>query len=73
MALVRSPKEPQGATYTLSDGSTVTKTGETISSETQYYNVVQVTFSYYSIFPANHMRVAAGVGVAVMVAVLTVC
>ena len=38
-----SPKEPQGATYTLSDGSTVTKTGETISSETQYYNVVQVT------------------------------
>lgn len=29
-----SPKEPQGATYTLSDGSTVTKTGETISSET---------------------------------------
>ena len=38
-----SPKEPQGATYTLSDGSTVTKTGETINSETQYYNVVQVT------------------------------
>ena len=32
-----SPKEPQGATYTLSDGSTVTKTGETINSETQYY------------------------------------
>ena len=27
----------------------------------------------YSIFPANHMRVAAGVGVAVIVAVLTVC
>lgn len=38
-----SPKEPQGATYTLSDGSTVTKTGENINSETQYYNVVQVT------------------------------
>ena len=38
-----TPKEPQGATYTLSDGSTVTKTGETINSETQYYNVVQVT------------------------------
>ena len=38
-----SPKEPQGATYTLSDGSTVTKTGETINSETQYYNVAQVT------------------------------
>jgi len=35
-----TPKEPQGATYTLSDGSTVTKTGETINSETQYYNVV---------------------------------
>ena len=30
-------------------------------------------YSPYSIFPANHMRVAAGVGVAVMVAVLTVC
>ena len=26
-----TPKEPQGATYTLSDGSTVTKTGETIN------------------------------------------
>lgn len=38
-----TPKEPQGATYTLSDGSTVTKTAETINSETQYYNVVQVT------------------------------
>ena len=35
-----TPKEPQGATYTLSDGSTVTKTGETINSETQYYNAV---------------------------------
>ena len=30
-------------------------------------------YSPYSIFPANHMRVAAGVGVAVIVAVLTVC
>lgn len=38
-----SPKAPQGATYTLSDGSTVTKSGETLSSSTQYYNVVQVT------------------------------
>lgn len=38
-----SPSSPSGATYTLSDGSTVTKTGETLTSSTQYYNVVQVT------------------------------
>ena len=38
-----TPKAPEGATYTLSDGSTVTKSNETLSSETQYYNVVQVT------------------------------
>ena len=38
-----SPKYPSGATYTLSDGSTVTKTGETLESSTQYYNVVQVS------------------------------
>ena len=38
-----SPTSPSGATYSLSDGSTVTKTGETLSSSTQYYNVVQVT------------------------------
>ncbi|MCR4964754.1 MAG: hypothetical protein K6A41_03780 [Bacteroidales bacterium] len=38
-----SPTYPSGATYTLSDGSTVTKTNETLSSSTQYYNVVQVS------------------------------
>ncbi len=38
-----SPTSPSGATYSLSDGSTVTKTGETLASSTQYYNVVQVT------------------------------
>ncbi len=38
-----TPTYPSGATYTLSDGSTVTKTGESLSSSTQYYNVVQVT------------------------------
>ena len=37
-----SPKEPQGATYTLSDGSTVTKTGETINSETQYSKIMEL-------------------------------
>ena len=37
-----TPKAPQGATYTLSDGSTVTKSREAIGSETQYYNAVQV-------------------------------
>jgi len=38
-----TPTYPYGATYTLSDGSTVTKTGETLTSSTQYYNVVQVS------------------------------
>ncbi len=38
-----TPTYPSGATYTLSDGSTVTKTGESLSSSIQYYNVVQVT------------------------------
>jgi len=38
-----TPTYPSGATYTLSDGSTVTKTGETLESSTQYYNVVQVS------------------------------
>jgi len=38
-----TPSCPSGATYTLSNGGTVTKTGETLTSSTQYYNVVQVT------------------------------
>lgn len=38
-----TPTYPSGATYQLTDGSTVTKTGETLTSSTQYYNVVQVT------------------------------
>lgn len=38
-----STTSPDGATYTLSDGSTVTKTSETLSSSTADYNVVQVT------------------------------
>ena len=38
-----SPTYPQGATFTLSNGSTVTKSGESLSSSTQYYNVIQVT------------------------------
>ncbi|MBQ6742241.1 MAG: hypothetical protein IJR04_06605 [Bacteroidales bacterium] len=38
-----SPTYPQGATFTLSNGSTVTKTSESLSSSTQYYNVIQVT------------------------------
>jgi len=38
-----SQTTPSGATYTLSDGSTVTKTSETLSSTTSDYNVVQVT------------------------------
>lgn len=38
-----SQKAPLGASYSLTDGTTVTKNGETLSSSTQYYNVVQVT------------------------------
>jgi len=38
-----SSKTPAGAAYTLSDGSIVTKSGETLATETSDYNVVQVT------------------------------
>lgn len=38
-----STKYPAGAAYTLSDGSTATKSNETISTTTSDYNVVQVT------------------------------
>jgi len=38
-----STKAPAGAAYTLSDGSTITKTGENLSTEESDYNVVQVT------------------------------
>lgn len=38
-----SQKAPLGASYSVTDGNSVTKTGETLSSSTQYYNVVQVT------------------------------
>ena len=36
-------KTPAGAAYVLSDGSTVTKTSEALSTTTSDYNVVQVT------------------------------
>ena len=36
-------KSPAGAAYMFNDGSTVTKTGETLSTSTSDYNVVQVT------------------------------
>ncbi len=38
-----SSKTPAGATYTLSNGTTVTKTGETLSTTSSDYNVIQVT------------------------------
>ncbi len=38
-----SSKTPAGAELTVSDGSTVTKTGEALSTSTSDYNVVQVT------------------------------
>ncbi len=38
-----SSKTPAGAAYTLSDGSAITKEGETLTTSTSDYNVVQVT------------------------------
>ena len=38
-----SQKAPLGASYILTDGSKVTKTDESLTSSSQYYNVVQVT------------------------------
>lgn len=38
-----SPKYPQGATYVLSNGSTVTLDNQTYDCSTQYYNAVQVS------------------------------
>ncbi len=38
-----SSSSPAGAEYSLSDGTTVTKTGESLSTTTSDYNVVQVT------------------------------
>ena len=38
-----SSKTPAGATYILSDGQTVTKTSEALTTTTSDYNVVQVT------------------------------
>ncbi|MBR1513424.1 MAG: hypothetical protein IJ622_03945 [Bacteroidales bacterium] len=38
-----SPTYPQGATYTLSDGSTVTLNDQIFNCSTQYYNAVQVS------------------------------
>ncbi len=38
-----SSKTPAGAAYTLADGTTVTKSSETLSTTTSDYNVVQVT------------------------------
>ncbi len=38
-----SPTYPQGATYVLNDGTTVTLSDQTYNCSTQYYNVVQVS------------------------------
>lgn len=38
-----SSKTPAGSAFTLSDGSTVTKNGEALTTSTSDYNVVQVT------------------------------
>ncbi|MCR5130138.1 MAG: hypothetical protein K6C10_01585 [Prevotella sp.] len=43
MASSSSTKKPAGATYIISDGSTASKSNETLSTETSDYNVVQVT------------------------------
>ena len=44
-----SSKTPAGAAYTLSDGTTVTRTGETLTTSTSDYNVVQVTKGTYNL------------------------
>lgn len=59
-----TPTYPSGATYVLSDGSTVTKTGETLESSTQYYNVVQVsngTLTYSSLSGSGTINATTGI------------
>lgn len=55
-----SPSAPQGATYALSDGSSVTKTGETLTCSTQYYNVVQVTNGALTLTNCSFTKTGSG-------------
>jgi len=57
-----TPTYPSGATYTLSDGSTVTKTGETLESSSQYYNVVQVTNGTLNLINCTFSKTGDGSG-----------
>jgi len=57
-----TPTYPSGATYVLSDGSTVTKTGETLTSSTQYYNVVQVTNGTLNLVNCTFSKTGDGSG-----------
>ncbi len=57
-----TPTYPSGATYTLSDGTTVTKTGESLSSSTQYYNVVQVSNGTLNLVNCTFTKTGDGSG-----------
>ncbi len=57
-----TPTFPSGATYKLSDGSTVTKTGETLESSIQYYNVVQVTNGTLNLTNCTFSKTGSGSG-----------
>jgi len=57
-----TPTYPSGATYQLTDGSTVTKTGETLESSTQYYNVVQVTNGTLNLTNCTFSKTGSGSG-----------
>ncbi len=57
-----TPTYPYGATYALTDGSTVTKTGETLESSTQYYNVVQVTNGTLNLTNCTFTKSGSGSG-----------
>ena len=57
-----TPTYPSGATYVLSDGSTVTKTGESLSSSTQYYNVVQVSKGTLTLTNCTFSKTGSGSG-----------
>ncbi len=57
-----TPTYPSGATYKLSNGSTVTKTDETLESSIQYYNVVQVSNGTLNLVNCTFSKTGSGSG-----------
>ena len=55
-----SPTSPSGATYVLSNGSTVTLNDQSLSSSTQYYNVVQVTNGTLNLYNCDFTKSGDG-------------